>query len=79
MKCPKCGSENVEVQMVSDVKEKRKKGFWYWVFLWWWELILWVVLTIPKIFIAIFGRKTKVVTKIRKIAVCQDCGHSWKV
>ena len=80
MKCPKCRSENVEIQMVSEVKEKRKKGILYWIFIgWWWEPILWVFLTIPKLIFTIFGRKTKVVTEVKKIAICQDCGHSWEI
>ena len=66
--------------MLSDVHEKRKKGLLYWLFIgWWWEPLLWIFLTIPKLIFAIFGRKTKVVTKTYKMAVCQNCGHSWKI
>lgn len=80
MKCPKCGSENVSIQIVTEVKEKRKKGILYWLFIgWWWEPILWIFLTIPKLIYAIFGRKTKVVTKVKRIAICQNCGHSWEI
>lgn len=80
MKCPKCGSENVSIQVVTEVKEKRKKRILYWLFIgWWWEPILWIFLTIPKLIYAIFGRKTKVVTKVKRIAICQNCGHSWEI
>ena len=80
MKCPKCGSENVNIQMVTDVKEKAKKGWLYWLFIgWWWEPIAWLFLTLPKLLIAIFGKKTKTVSKTHKEAVCQSCGHSWRV
>lgn len=57
MKCPKCGSENVNIQMVTEVKEKAKKGWLYWLFIgWWWEPIAWLFLTLPKLLIAIFGK-----------------------
>jgi RNA polymerase subunit RPABC4/transcription elongation factor Spt4 len=43
MKCPKCGSKNIAIQAVTEVKEKRKKGFFYWLLIgWWWELFAWV-------------------------------------
>lgn len=80
MKCPKCQSEHVNVQIVTEVKEKNKKGIIYWLFIgWWWEPIAWLFLTLPKLIIAIFAKKTKTVTKTHKEAVCQDCGYSWKV
>jgi len=80
MKCPNCGSENVNVQVVTEVKEKKKKGILYWIFVgWWWEPIAWLFLTLPKLIIAIFSKKTKVVTTNHKEAVCQDCGHSWTI
>ena len=54
MTCPKCKSENIQVQAVNEVKEKRKKGLLYWLFIgWWWELIAWLFLTLPKLIIAI--------------------------
>jgi transcription elongation factor Elf1 len=80
MVCPKCGSENVTVQMVTEIKEKRKKGLLYWIFIgWWWEIFAWLFLTLPKLLVAIFSKKTKVVSKTTKQAVCQSCGHSWEV
>lgn len=80
MTCPKCGSENVSVQMVTEVKEKRKKGVLYWLLVgWWWEPLAWLFLTLPKLIIALFGRKKKVVSKTRKMAVCQSCGHTWEI
>ena len=34
MKCPKCGSENVNVQMVTDTKLKNKHhSLIYWLFI----------------------------------------------
>lgn len=80
MNCPKCGSPAVNVQMVTEVKEKRKKGLFYWLFIgWWWDLFAWIFLTLPKLLIAIFSKKTKTVSKSRKVAVCQSCGYSWNI
>ena len=82
MKCPKCGSENVNVQMVSESQLKNKHhSILYWLFIgWWWRPLLWICLTMPMIFVKLFGhKKQKLVTKHSSMAVCQDCGHSWKV
>ena len=69
MTCPKCKSENVQVQTIS---ESRKSGCM--------TILLYIFLacTILGIFILIpllLRRKTETVT----YAVCQDCGHRWKV
>lgn len=78
MKCPKCGSENVNVQMFSSIKRKRK-GFLYWLFIGWWlEFFAWLLFFLPTLIIKIFKPK-KYTSKIHKNAVCQNCGHSWKV
>ncbi len=80
MKCPRCGSSDVLVQAVSEVKEKRKKGWLYWLLIgWWWEPISWLLFGIFKLLVVIFSRKKKIVTKINTIAVCQNCGKRWKV
>ena len=80
MKCPKCKSQNVNIQAVTITKEKRKKGFWYWLLIgWWWEIIAWVFFTLPKLIFALFSKKTKVVSKTHSEAVCQNCGYRWKV
>lgn len=79
MICPKCGSENVNVQAVGITKTKGK-GCLYWLFVGWWlETIMWLILTIPMLFAKLFGRKGKIKTKVQSHAVCQSCGHSWKV
>lgn len=80
MVCSKCGSANVSVQGVTQIREKRKKGLLYWVFIgWWWELFAWIFLTIPKLLFAIFSKKTKIVSKTHTEAVCQNCGNRWRV
>lgn len=75
MKCRKCGSTNVSVQIVqtgSNTVAKTKgrgclgKVFWFCI---WWPMLLF--------------RRKKYKTKSNtsytneKIAVCNDCGHSW--
>ncbi len=80
MQCPKCGSTNVNVQMVSESQLKNKhKSILYWIFIgWWWRPILWVCLTIPMLLGSLFGhKKQKLVTKHKSMAVCQNCGNSW--
>lgn len=82
MKCTKCGSENVNVQMVSESKLKTKHhGFFYWCcFGWAIDMMLWIFLTIPRLLIAMFvPKKQKMSTKHKKMAICQNCGNNWKV
>lgn len=80
MICPKCGSDHVKVTVINEVREKRKRGFFYWFFIGFWlEPILWVVFTIPKLLFSIFGKKTKVVGVNVKYAICQECGYKWKL
>lgn len=69
MTCPKCKSENVQIQTVS---ESRKTGCL--------TIILYILLacTVLGLLIVIpllLRRKTETVT----YAVCQNCGHKWKV
>lgn len=81
MKCPKCGSENVNVQMVSETKLKKKHhGAIYWLcFGWLIELLLWFFLTIPMLIIKIFKPKNyKTKTKHKSMCVCQSCGNHWE-
>ncbi len=77
MICPRCGSNQVSVQAVSITKTK-SHGLFYWLlFGWLFDLLLWIFLTIPRLIIALFGSR-RVVTKVRSTAVCQSCGHTWR-
>lgn len=85
MVCPKCKSQNVTVQVVSETSlYKKKKGMLWWLLVgwWWWivELFLWVCFTIPRLLIQIL-KPTRYVTKTthHSMFVCQDCGYNWKV
>ena len=78
MICPKCQSNNVNVQAVGIVKNKHH-GIFYWLcFGWLIDLIIWACAFIPRLIIAIF-RPKGVKTKVKSYAVCQDCGYHWKV
>ena len=83
MNCPKCHSENVNIQVVTEHKLKTKHhSILYWLIVgWWWEPILWLFLTLPKLIVTIFGigKKQKLVVKEKKVAVCQQCGHTWNI
>lgn len=82
MKCPKCKSENVNVQMVTETKLKNKHhSFIYWITIGWIiELAVWFFLTIPKLLAVLFlPKKKKIVNKHKSMAVCQNCGHHWEV
>ena len=79
MRCPKCGSENVNIQAVGNTRTKGK-GALYWLLIGWWlGILLWVFLTLPMLLAKLFGSKGKVVTNVESHAVCQQCGYSWKV
>lgn len=80
MKCAKCGSENVTVQVINEVKLKNKHhGVIWWLFIgWWWIPFKWLFLTIPALIIKIFGgKKQKAVNKTVTKCVCQNCGNTW--
>lgn len=81
MKCPKCKSENINVQVVNEVKlKKQHHGFIWWLCIGWlWVPIKWLVFTLPALILKIFGhKKQKAVNTQKTICVCQQCGHTWE-
>lgn len=81
MTCPKCQSENVQAQIVSETKLKTKHhSFVWWFFVgWWWETLMWLVFTIPKLIFTIFRpKKYKAKTIHETMWICQSCGYHWK-
>lgn len=81
MICPKCGSNNVSVQMVTDTQLKKKgHGVLYWLFFGWLiDLLLWMFLTVPMLIVKIFAPKRYALkSKHSSMCVCQNCGHHWK-
>lgn len=82
MVCPKCKSENVNVEVVNEVKMKNKHhGIMWWLLIgWWWIPCKWFFFTLPALIFAIFvPKKQKAVNITRKMCVCQNCGNSWKI
>ena len=82
MKCSKCGSDNVSIQVINEQKLVTKHhGLIWWLCIgWWWIFVKWLFLTIPALIFAIFvGKRKKIKNIQRKVAVCQQCAHSWKV
>ena len=81
MTCPKCKSDNVSVQVVTESQLKNKHhGFLWHVFVgWYWIPIKWLCLTVPALLAKIFlPKRQKIVTKKVSMCVCQNCGHTWK-
>lgn len=81
MKCPKCGSENVTVQMVTHTKiiNHHHSVFW-WIFIgWWWLFFKWLFLTVPALIAKLFFRRKQLKQTDVKHAICQSCGYSWTV
>ena len=77
MICKKCGSENIQIQKVSTLVNKR--GWKYWLLGGWFiNLLSYIIFTLPRVLIAIFIPKRKKV-KTHSEAVCQSCGYSWEV
>lgn len=78
MKCKRCGSDHVTIQNVAK-QVKKGRGCMYWLLGGWViDILLWIFLTLPRLIWAII-RPKRTKSKIQTIAVCQNCGNSWKV
>lgn len=81
LKCPECGSENITVQIVESGAKTKRKGNGVAGHLNNTARGLTAVATLGVS--NIFWKKSKGsnTTKIKneKVAICQDCGHSWKI
>lgn len=71
--CPKCGSDELTIQAVTDVKTKHRGCFG------WAMWILLAICTFGLILIIPLLTNSKTKTKTTTQAVCQNCGHRWKV
>lgn len=82
MICPKCNSDNVSIQAVTETKlvTKHHSVIW-WIFVgWWWLPFKWLFLTLPALIVKLFRPKRyKTETNHKNKAVCQNCGNSWFV
>lgn len=77
MICPKCNSENVEVttEQVNAKTRKRSTGCL-------WKIGRWFLNLFTLGVWRIFGKRKgteKTAYKNQTVAICQDCGHKWKV
>ena len=74
MICPKCGSNNVTTQTLTDTKTTRKvKGFG-----WIKACLGYLLFSIPGVLCGLCGmgkEKHKTTTYTKVIHVCQDCGN----
>lgn len=68
MICPKCGSDRVTVQTVSEQKGRSCLGALMWVFF--------AICTCGLILIIPLLTRKK--SKTKTYAICQNCGHKWK-
>lgn len=80
MICPKCGSENVNVQVVTEtqLKNKHHSLFW-WIFIgWWWIPVKWLFFTFFALIALFLPKRQKLKQKHVSMCVCQNCGNNWK-
>lgn len=80
MVCPKCHSNTVSVQAVTETKLVNKHhGIIWWLLMWWLVVLKWLFLTIPALIIKIFApKRQKLKQRHVSQAVCQSCGYMWK-
>lgn len=80
MICPKCSSENVNVQMVTETKMVNKHGIVYFLTIGWIiSIFKWIFFTLPALLTMFLPKSKKLKQKHVSMAVCQSCGHNWKV
>lgn len=82
MVCPKCGAQNVNVQMVTETQLSKKHHsiIWWLLIGWYWVPIKWLVFTLPALIVKIFAPKRQKLTSTHKsVCVCQNCAYHWEV
>ena len=80
MRCPKCNSENCNIQVVNEaiLKNKHHGLIWWCIIGFWWVPIKWIFLTLPALIVKIFKPKKHKIKNIQKtVYVCQSCGYHW--
>lgn len=70
MVCPKCGSNNVNVQTVAEQKGRGCLGVLMWVLLAFCTFGI-ILLVLPAL--------TRKKSKTKTYAICQNCGYNWKI
>lgn len=82
MRCPKCGSDDIFIQVVTENSLKNAHhGILWWLFVgWWWVPFKWLFLTVPALLAAIFiPKKQNLVSREKTICICQRCAHRWEM
>jgi len=82
MTCEKCGSTNVNVQLINEqILVKKRRGLLFWLLIGWWlEPILWLCFFGIRLFFALFAPKRSKIKNIsHSVAVCQNCGYQWTI
>lgn len=85
MICPKCGSEDVKVQVVSEeVVRVHKHGWVYWLCVSWWiwifKAMFWLLTSPYQLLKGAKGKTEKYSnTEHSTMCVCQKCGNTWKI
>lgn len=74
MRCIKCGSENVSVQLIN---EQKKRSCIITIITFIIKLIILCISFILWLISLLIPIKRK--SKTNKYAVCQNCGYSWKI
>lgn len=70
MQCPKCKNENVSISMNTYTKTRSRSFLWN---------LLMVCCTAGLWIIWMLVRKKKEKVVHEKMALCQNCGYSWKL
>ena len=81
LRCPQCGSNKVNVQIVSEsqLRDKHHGCIWWLLVSWWWLPVKWIFFTFPALIFKLFApKRQKIVTEHHSMNVCQSCGHTWK-
>lgn len=73
MKCPKCGSENVNVQVVNSKIKTNHTGIIHAC-----GRLLLIVCTVG-LWLLVPSRKENSKIKSKSVAVCQNCGNQWNI
>lgn len=82
MRCPKCASSDVSVQVMEQTRlVPVHHGILWWVFIgWWWVPVKWIFLTVPAVIMWLFkSPRYKTQSARVSLAVCQRCGYTWEV
>lgn len=83
MNCPKCGSTNINIQVVNEshLVNKHHSLIWWLIIGCWWVFVKWLFFTLPALIFKIFGigKRKKIKNITKKVAICQECSNTWHI